>query len=204
MRSLQRQQAAIGATQKAVAPSTQQIRRTARVQHPPVQASRRQAVQEQEELQQQEQQQQQEARTGFSAVVERLLHRAASSLTRGTATCLTCKGQGKCSCPACHVSTTSSATHLSSLAAPCMSHLQQPQLVGRLACRTLMHHVCAAPKTTQGTGITDRDARQNVMRHTTQKLRSVLGADRAEYHSDWLTSNRSVPGRSSRFCAQTP
>jgi hypothetical protein len=44
----------------------------------------------------------------------------------------------------------------------------------------------------QGTGITDRDARQNVMRHTTQKLRSVLGGERSEYHSDWLTSNRSA------------
>lgn len=154
MRSLQRQQAAI-CTQPAVAQCKQirctarvqhpavQASRTARVKHPAVQASRRQAVQEQEELQQQQEQQQQEPKTGFSAVVERLLHRAASSLTRGQTTCLTCKGQGTCSCPACH-----------------------------------------------GTGITDRDARQNVMRHTTQKLRSVLGADRAEYHSDWLTSNR--------------
>jgi hypothetical protein len=42
----------------------------------------------------------------------------------------------------------------------------------------------------QGQGVTDRDARQNVMRHTTQKLRSVLNGERSEYHSDWLTSNR--------------
>jgi hypothetical protein len=54
-----------------------------------------------EEAQQAEQQ---EEATGFSAVVQRLLHRAASSLTRGTTTCLSCKGQGTCTCPACHVS----------------------------------------------------------------------------------------------------
>jgi DnaJ-class molecular chaperone len=105
-----------------------------------VQASRRQAQVAEEETQQAEQQ---EEATGFSAVVQRLLHRAASSLTRGTTTCLSCKGQGTCTCPACH-----------------------------------------------GTGITNKDARQNVMRHTTQKLRSVLGGERSEYHSDWLTSNR--------------
>lgn len=44
----------------------------------------------------------------------------------------------------------------------------------------------------QGTGIVDRDTRQNVMRHTAQKVRSMLQVERSEYHSDWLTSNRSV------------
>jgi hypothetical protein len=44
----------------------------------------------------------------------------------------------------------------------------------------------------QGSGITNKDARQNVMRHTAQKLRSVLQVERSEYHSDWLTSNRCV------------
>lgn len=48
--------------------------------------------------------QEQPQATGFSAAVQRLLHRAASTLTRGTTTCLTCRGQGTCSCPACNVS----------------------------------------------------------------------------------------------------
>jgi hypothetical protein len=52
----------------------------------------------------QQQQQQEQEQGGFSAAVQRLLHRAASSLTRGQTTCLTCRGQGTCTCPACNVS----------------------------------------------------------------------------------------------------
>jgi hypothetical protein len=54
--------------------------------------------------------------------------------------------------------------------------------------------LCSRPQRVdmQGHGVVDRDARQNVMRHTTQKLRSVLNGERSEYHSDWLTSNRCV------------
>jgi DnaJ-class molecular chaperone len=113
---------------------------------PPLSASRQPRLQARKQadtvVEDVSQEQQQEA-TGFSAVVQKLLHRAASSLTRGQTTCLTCKGQGTCTCPAC-----------------------------------------------SGHGVVDRDARQNVMRHTTQKLRSVLNGERSEYHSDWLTSNR--------------
>lgn len=99
--------------------------------------------QQQPTVEQVEDQDQVQSPSGFSAVVQRLLHRAASSLTRGTTTCLTCKGQGTCTCPVCN-----------------------------------------------GAGVTEKDARQNVMRHTAQKLRSVLNVERSEYHSDWLTSNR--------------
>ncbi|WIA33553.1 hypothetical protein OEZ86_006677 [Tetradesmus obliquus] len=37
----------------------------------------------------------------FGALVDFFLNRASSSLTRGTATCLTCKGVGACECPLC-------------------------------------------------------------------------------------------------------
>jgi hypothetical protein len=59
-----------------------------------------------------QQAEEQEEATGFSAVVQRLLHRAASSLTRGTTTCLSCKGQGTCTCPACHVSSCHLSWHV--------------------------------------------------------------------------------------------
>lgn len=46
---------------------------------------------------------QQEHHTGgpFGALVDFFLNRASSSLTRGPATCLTCKGVGACECPLC-------------------------------------------------------------------------------------------------------
>lgn len=56
----------------------------------------------------------------------------------------------------------------------------------------------------QGAGVTEKDARQNVMRHTAQKLRSVLNVERSEYHSDWLTSNRYVGHAGRRVSAAEP
>eukprot|EP00882_Tetradesmus_deserticola_P002350 GHRQ01002507.1.p1 GENE.GHRQ01002507.1~~GHRQ01002507.1.p1 ORF type:complete len:185 (+),score=30.84 GHRQ01002507.1:210-764(+) len=49
-----------------------------------------------------EDEQQPQQTTGpFGALVEFFLNRASSSLTRGPATCLSCKGVGACECPLC-------------------------------------------------------------------------------------------------------
>lgn len=162
--------------------------------------ARRQAPIVEEEVQQASEQQNQEA-TGFSAVVQKLLHRAASSLTRGQTTCLACKGQGTCTCPACNVS---QAVVLRSRHDMCsaLSGLTGQHSVYCISDGRVLH--CAWPAclvafvprhvvcVLQGTGIVDKDTRQNVMRHTAQKVRSMLQVERSEYHSNWLTSNRSV------------
>jgi hypothetical protein len=86
---------------------------------PPLSASRQPRLQARKQadtvVEDVSQEQQQEA-TGFSAVVQKLLHRAASSLTRGQTTCLTCKGQGTCTCPACSVSETYGCDNLTATA----------------------------------------------------------------------------------------
>jgi hypothetical protein len=55
------------------------------------------------------------------SIVHVRLHAAAvqasSSLTRGPATCLTCKGVGACECPLCKVSSSQAPAHLCSSAA---------------------------------------------------------------------------------------
>lgn len=47
------------------------------------------------------QQQEQQSAIPFGQLVDQFLSRAASSLKRGPATCLTCKGKGSCMCPMC-------------------------------------------------------------------------------------------------------
>eukprot|EP00879_Flechtneria_rotunda_P000700 GHRR01000818.1.p1 GENE.GHRR01000818.1~~GHRR01000818.1.p1 ORF type:complete len:171 (+),score=32.81 GHRR01000818.1:250-762(+) len=80
----------------------------------------------------------------LAALVNSFLNRASSSLTRGPATCLTCKGQGSCSCAAC-----------------------------------------------QGAGLLDKEhARMNMVRHTAQKFKQVLGVNRSNYDTEWFTTNR--------------
>eukprot|EP00878_Enallax_costatus_P001542 GHUV01001693.1.p1 GENE.GHUV01001693.1~~GHUV01001693.1.p1 ORF type:complete len:169 (+),score=33.56 GHUV01001693.1:295-801(+) len=46
-------------------------------------------------------QQAQQAASPFGKLVDYFLNRASSSLKRGPATCLTCKGKGSCTCPIC-------------------------------------------------------------------------------------------------------
>ncbi|KAF6261026.1 hypothetical protein COO60DRAFT_1503781 [Scenedesmus sp. NREL 46B-D3] len=48
-----------------------------------------------------DEQQSQQTSGPFGALVDFFLNRASSSLTRGPATCLTCKGVGACECPLC-------------------------------------------------------------------------------------------------------
>lgn len=74
-------------------------------------ASRRQQQQQVLVEEQEEQQQQQHSNNPLVGLVDRLLHRAASSLTRGSCVCLACQGSGACSCPLCNGQGLTDASH---------------------------------------------------------------------------------------------